>query len=130
MEDLNIRHFKLMNGDEIVGLVSVKNNDSWIIERPVVITNNLMGGYSFQPWFPFSEAKTFKVLKDHIIQHVPIAEVVKETYLQFALKMAEPTKSVDPRTDQELLEEYEQELVDKYSAEGVPLDEKPKKVIH
>ena len=69
-------------------------------------------------------------MKNHIIQHVPIAEVVKETYLQFALKMAEPTKSVDPRTDQELLEEYEQELVDKYSSEGVPLDEKPKKVIH
>ena len=130
MEDLNIRHFKLMNGDEIVGLVSVRNNDSWIIERPVVITNNLMGGYSFQPWFPFSEAKTFKVLKNHIIQHVPIAETVKETYLQFALKMAEPTSPVDTRTDQELLEEYEQELVDKYSSEGVPFDEKPKKVIH
>ena len=35
MEGLNIRHFKLMNGEEIVGLVANKNEDNYIIERPV-----------------------------------------------------------------------------------------------
>ena len=35
MEGLNIRHFKLMNGEEIIGLVAIKNDDNFIIERPV-----------------------------------------------------------------------------------------------
>ena len=35
IQSLNIRHFKLVNGDEIVALVSVKNDNNWILERPV-----------------------------------------------------------------------------------------------
>ena len=63
---LNIRHFKLVNGDEIVALVSVKNNDNWILERPVTVSSNILGSYQFSPWFPFSDAKLFKVLKSHV----------------------------------------------------------------
>ena len=45
MEDLNIRHFKLVNGEDIIAIVSSKNKDNWLVERPVVITNNIVGGY-------------------------------------------------------------------------------------
>ena len=37
MEGLNIRHFKLLNGEEIIALLAVKNDDNFIIERPVRI---------------------------------------------------------------------------------------------
>ena len=81
MEELNIRHFKLMNGDDIIGLVAVKNDDNFIIERPVSIHANLLGGFQFTPWFPFSDSKQFKIMKSNIIQHVPIAEEVKTSYV-------------------------------------------------
>ena len=62
MEGLNIRHFKLMNGEEIIGLVAVTNDDNYIVERPVKLHPSVLGGMQFSSWFPFSEAKQFKVL--------------------------------------------------------------------
>ena len=127
MEQLNIRHFKLMNGDDIIGLVAVKNDDNYIVERPVSIQSNLLGGFQFTPWFPFSESKQFKIMKSNIIQHVPIAEEVKANYVQFALKLDKVSKP-ETRSDLEILEDYENELVNEYADKGVPLNEK--KTIH
>ena len=115
MEGLNIRHFKLMNGEEIIGLVAIKNDDNYIIERPVRINPSLLGGIQFSAWFPFSEDKQFKVLKSSIIQHVPIAESIKDTYVDFALKMDKPISPPDTRTDEELLKEYEDSLSSDYA---------------
>jgi hypothetical protein len=129
MEGLNIRHFKLMNGEEIIGLLAVKNDDNFIIERPVRLNPGLMGGIQFTAWFPFSEAKQFKVLKSSIIQHVPIAESIKDTYVNFALKMDKPISVPDTRTDQELLEEYENRLINEYADEGIS-DLDKKRTIH
>ncbi len=112
---LNIRHFKLMNGEEIIGLLAIKNDDNYIIERPVRINPSLLGGIQFSAWFPFSEDKQFKVLKSSIIQHVPIAESIKDTYVNFALKMDNPISPPDTRTDEELLKEYEDSLNSDYA---------------
>jgi hypothetical protein len=128
MEGLNIRHFKLMNGEEIIGLVAIKNDDNFIIERPVKLNPSVLGGIQFVAWFPFSEAKQFKVFKNNIIQHVPIAETIKDTYVNFALKMDNPIQTVQTKTDQELLQEYESRLAigtDLYDEE--PLIELDKK---
>ena len=121
MEGLNIRHFKLMNGEEIIGLVAIKNDDNFIIERPVKLNPSVLGGIQFVAWFPFSEAKQFKVFKNNIIQLVPIAETIKDTYVNFALKIDNPIQTVQTKTDQELLQEYESRL-----ATGTDLyDEEP-----
>tara|TARA_B100001939_G_C16807902_1_gene558643 strand:+ start:9 stop:407 length:399 start_codon:yes stop_codon:yes gene_type:complete len=118
MKDLDIRHFKLTNGENIVGLIAVRNDDNYIIERPVAVTQNLAGSYSFTPWFPFSEAKTFKVNKVHILQHVPLAEAVKHDYIQFALQLT--TNSVDapaPKSDHDIFKEYEQQIWDQLESD-------------
>ena len=110
MEALDIRHFKLMNGEEIVALVSVKNNDNWIVERPVTVHANLAGGYSFAPWFPFSDAKTFKILKKDIVQHVGVADTIKETYVNYALQLSKPQQPDSPKSDDQILQEIENRL--------------------
>lgn len=127
MEQLNIRHFKLMNGDDIIGLVAVKNDDNYIVERPVSVHANLLGGFQFTPWFPFSDSKQFKILKSNIIQHVPIAEEIKSNYVQFALKLDNISKP-ETKSDLEILEDYENELANEYADNGVPITEK--KTIH
>lgn len=104
-----------MNGEEIIGLLAIKNDDNYIIERPVRINPSLLGGIQFSAWFPFSEDKQFKVLKSSIIQHVPIAESIKDTYVNFALKMDNPISPPDTRTDEELLKEYEDSLNSDYA---------------
>ena len=127
---MNIRHFKLTNGEEIIALVQQKIEGSWILERPVSINNTMLGGYSFAPWFPFSNAKTFKIMKDHVLQHVPIAEQVQDTYIKFVLNQPQEIATPTGKSDEELLSEYERRLADKYAEEGVPLDDKKEKTIH
>ena len=130
MEALNIRHFKLMNGEEIIGLVAVKNNDNYIVERPVRLNPSMLGGIQFQAWFPFSDAKQFKIRMSDIIQHVPVAETIKETYVQFALKMDKPVESVQTKSDQEILEEYENRLANDLYEDGLPEELDKKRTLH
>ena len=130
MEGLNIRHFKLMNGEEIIGLVAVKNNDNYIVERPVRLNPSMLGGIQFQAWFPFSDAKQFKIRMSDIIQHVPVAETIKETYVQFALKMDKPVESVQTKSDQEILEEYENRLANDLYEDGLTEELDKKRTLH
>lgn len=127
MEELNIRHFKLSNGEEIIALVAVKNDDSFIIESPVVVHNNFLGGFQFTKWFPFSQSKSFKILKNDIIQHVSIDEEAKGAYVQFALKMNK-IKPPQYKSDVDIVRELmEEEFEDPYSQ---PVSESKGKTIH
>ena len=130
MEGLNIRHFKLVNGEDIIGLVANKNIDNYIIERPVKLNPSMLGGIQFSAWFPFSDSKMFKLRMSDIIQHVPVAESIKETYVQFALRMDKPIEPVQTKSDQELLEEYENKLANDLYEDGVPEDLDKKRILH
>ena len=134
METLNIRHFKLVNGDEIIGLVAVKNDDSYLVERPFSISNNILGGFQLSPWFALSENKTYKIMKDHIVNHVMVADDVKGDYVDYALKISErriPIKT--PRSNYEIMDELEEKLIERYDEERQFLDYEEdieKKIIH
>ena len=134
METLNIRHFKLVNGDEIIGLVAVKNDDSYLVERPFSISNNILGGFQLSPWFALSENKTYKIMKDHIVNHVMVADDVKGVYVDYALKISErrvPIKT--PRSNYEIMDELEEKLIERYDEERQFLDYEEdieKKIIH
>lgn len=130
MEGMNIRHFKLMNGEEIIGLVAVKNKDNYIVERPVRLNPSMLGGIQFSAWFPFSDAKQFKIRMSDIIQHVPVAETIKETYVQFALKMDKPVEAIQSKTDQELLQEYEERLANGMYDDEYPEELDKKRTLH
>ena len=130
MEGLNIRHFKLVNGEDIIGLVANKNTDNYIIERPVKLNPSMLGGIQFSAWFPFSDSKMFKLRMSDIIQHVPVAESIKETYVQFALRMDKPIEPVQTKSDQELLEEYENRLANDLYEDGIPEDLDKKRILH
>ncbi len=131
MKELDIRHFKLINGDDIIGLVADRNDDNIIVERPLVVSATLLGGFQFQPWFPFSDNKNFKIMKSNIIEHVGVADDVKETYVQFALKIKEkitaPTKF---KSDEEILADYEDRLINQMAEEGIIPEDSTKKTIH
>ena len=128
-QKLNIRQFKMMNGEEIIGLLAHSNEDNLIIERPVRLNPSLLGGTQFSSWFPFSESKQFKVLKTAIIQHVPIAESIKDTYVNFALKMDQPISMPQTKTDEELFDEYERSLNTDH-ADDMPEDSAKDRILH
>ena len=90
MDNLNIRQFKLINGEDVIGVLNVKNDDNYIIERPVVLLPNLLGNMQFSHWFPLSSQKTFKLYKNRIVHHVPLDEYLHETYIKFVLETKRP----------------------------------------
>mgnify|MGYP003655135879 FL=1 len=79
-DKINIRQFKMLNGEDIIGLVNQKETKSYIIERPFKIIANMIGGFSLLPWFPFSSQKLFKVNNEFIMHHVEIDEDMKTEY--------------------------------------------------
>jgi len=85
MEDkINVRQFKLLNGEEIIALVTQKESGSYIVERPFLIRSNIVGGFLFMPWFPFSSQKIFKIARENILHHVEIDEDMKTEYIRLA----------------------------------------------
>ena len=136
MEDkINIRQFKLMNGEEIIALVTQKEPDSYIVERPFVIRSNIIGGFAFLPWFPFSGQKIFKISNEHILHHVEIEEDLKHEYIRLASHHMKPKLvGVQQNPDQMLkdfedfMEEMEHEEIE-YADNVIPFPD-PKDTIH
>ena len=123
-EKMNIRHFKLINGDNILALVHKKEAGRVIVERPVLVTESFMGGFSLRPWFSFSSQTMYTILDSDIMGHVQIDLDVKHTYIK-AVTSDPPT--TDLRSADELsedLERYMSETLD----DILPPD--PKKTIH
>ena len=134
-ERLNIRQFKMLNGEEIIGLVSQKETNSYIIERPFRILPNMVGGFTLLPWFPFSSQKLFKIGNQYIMHHVEIDEDMKTEYIKLAAtdpKVAKPVMTaVDNKDPRELLQEFEEFLEEEVREEiDFERDTKKNKVLH
>ena len=136
-QKLNIRQFKMMNGEEIIGLVNQKEPSSYIIERPFQIKPTMMGGFSLLPWFPFSSQKLFKIEKEFIMHSVEIDEDMKTEYIKLAATSRQQPKPIlDPESSQELLQEFDEfveelknETLDEIELEQT-LREKRKETLH
>jgi 3-dehydroquinate synthase class II len=111
MNSLNIRQFKLLNGEEIIALVSEKTESgSYIIERPFKINYGMIGGFYFVPWFAFSSQKLFKLHQGKIIYHVEIDEDIKEEYIKLAKDGMRPRPKTKLRSADELMNELAEEM--------------------
>ena len=87
---MNIRQFKLINGEDIIAVLNTKNDDNYIVEGPVVLLPNLLGNMQFAHWFPLSSQKVFKLYKNRIVHHVPVDEYLHESYINFVLNTKRP----------------------------------------
>jgi len=91
LETLQIRQFKLMNGDEIIGVVSCNNETNFIIDRPFKVEVNKYkhDAYQLVPWFDLSLSNTYTIAKAMVVAHAAVAYNIKEIYIKFALALDE-----------------------------------------
>ena len=120
---LNVRQFKLLNGEEIVALVTQKESGSFIVERPFLIRSNLVGGFVFLPWFPFSSQRIFKIANENILHHVEIDEDMKTEYIKLAADLRMKPK-LQPQSDQNMIDELTSFFEDTYAETEMELEEK------
>jgi len=121
MDKLNIRQFKLQNGEEIVALVNEKEKDSFIVERPFLVKSNVIGGYIFLPWFPFSSQRIFKIANENILHHVELDEEVKTEYIKMATELNMKAK-LKLRLEDSLIDEM-MEFLNEHNSEYEMIDE-------
>jgi len=115
MEELNIRNFKLINGDNIIALVSNDNRDNYMVERPVAIYSTMVGGYQFTPWFPFSEQKRYSIDKHNIIGDSSVVDDIKKEYIKYALAKKEPLPP--PESMESIIERMTDQIANKLEVE-------------
>ena len=111
---LNIRHFKMINGDEVFALVNQDNDTNMLIERPVLVNSNMLGGYTLAPWFPFTKASLFRIMKNRIIASVKIDEKIQQNYINFVLQKEQPEAKI--QSTSELLDNYRDALMAEHAA--------------
>lgn len=133
MEELNIRNFKLINGDNIIALVSSDNKDNYMVERPISVYSTMLGGYQFSPWFPFSDQKRYTIYKNNIMVSSNVVEEIKKEYIKYALSAKQAFEP--PESQESLLNRITDEIVDRFEEEDdevYPVDTVPnhKKIIH
>lgn len=119
VEDMNIRHFKLINGDNVLALVHKKEQGRVIVERPVLVNETIIGGFTLRPWFAFSSQTMYTILDSDIMAHVHVDHDVKHTYIKAVTSDIPPP---DIMTEEDLSDEYEQLLQ--------AATDKTKKVLH
>lgn len=116
MENLNVRQFKLISGETIIALVNSNNENNYVIERPVIVYANMIGGYQFADWFPFSNQKVYTINKYNIVGDVSIVDEVKATYIKFALTLDKKQKP-QIRSEDEVMETLTQNIMDRLNIE-------------
>ena len=127
---INIRQFKLSNGEEIIALVNERtDNGSYIIERPFKISPGMVGGFYFHPWFAFSSQKMFKLTKEKILYHVEIDEDIKGEYIKLASEDAQPHAKRQPiRSKDSILDELTAEMEAELELDTLSME--PDTVLH
>ena len=106
-----VRHFKLVNGEQILASVNSKNKDNWYLETPVQISQGLLSSYQFSPWFPFSDEENFKVTFGNVVNSTPVTKDVEEAYIKFVLSLKKnppPPIKLESKSSESLMEKMEE----------------------
>ena len=84
IKNIDIRHFKLTNSEDLICYVQSSSEHAFIVERPAVVRVSLDGTFTFGDWFPFSDKKMFKIMKRFVINHTEVVEETKESYIKYS----------------------------------------------
>lgn len=112
-----IRHFKLLNGDDVIAFLVTNNNDNYIIEEPLQLVQNMTGNFHFTKWFPLSPQKSFKLYKTRVMQHVPVYDDISDAYIRYLMNHRTEDEAPKVQTYKELLTELIQQEKDYRDAE-------------
>ena len=127
-DDINIRHFKLVSGEEVISYVGSDSKEDTLIhlERPLQIHRMGMGSFFFSKWHPFSKKDECVVNPNQIVSHSECADMVKERYIKICLDISKDMSETE-FMDKAQMEEFEDEVQRKAEEILTPLLSKDSK---
>jgi len=101
MKDINIRHIKLVNGEEIISLVDKIESDNVILEFPMLLNtifdNTSTYTYYFTRWMALADDDDHMVSVNlrNIIAYSNVKDAIKEKYIRTSMMYKEDSQSTD-----------------------------------
>ena len=116
LNELNVSHIKLTNGDEVVALVRSIEDASILVEYPLLINSMHSGedreSFYFTEWMPMSESVVC-INKSTVITHAECTDPFKEHYVRTALSFKErPTSSFTSEYPEDDVFGYDEEMME------------------
>ena len=108
LSDIDIRHFKLSSGDEVISMVAKEEKDVVIVTQPMQmhsVINQQSQAYYFTDWQPMAKVNACAISKLHIVSFVECADNVKEKYIRMCMDINSDTNmgqylNTDDNTDE------------------------------
>lgn len=79
----DIRHFKLVSGEEIISNVLGKDNSEYILEMPLkmhIVINARGQQFFFTKWQPLTDTEICSIFSSHIISYTVVKDEIKKKY--------------------------------------------------
>ena len=92
LEELNVKYFKMMNGDSVVAYVhdtGLEDNSAIALEEPMVVTLDEEHRYCFSPWMPFSKTNIHIIDTYNIMMEDEVDNDIKAEYMNLVLSKLE-----------------------------------------
>lgn len=112
LDNIDIRHFKLTNGDEVIGLIRGHDEVQVFIEFPLLLNIISLSPekeqYYYTEWMPMAGDQLIKLYFGSIVAQSKCTDQFKEQYIRTALRLKETPTNVLNEMD----EDFEDEVFD------------------
>jgi len=100
LEDLPIKHIRLVNGDQIVSYIQKLEDDTVLLEQPLqlhIVNKHELNSYSFYftRYMPLSADSAVHLNPVNIVTYSDVTEDVMERYIASALEASNETTKKD-----------------------------------
>jgi hypothetical protein len=114
LDDMDIQHIKLSDGNEIIAYINGTEGAMVIMERPMNInlamTANGNDTYYFTKFMPFAKRNIIKLNSRTIVSAVEVRNDIKEKYIQAALKSDDADRQKDLDREMDLASDDDMDL--------------------
>lgn len=133
LSDIDIRHFKLSSGDEIITLVTEDHENAVVVSQPMQmhsLLNNNSQAYYFTDWQPMSKVNSCAISKLHIITFVECTDDVKEKYIRMCMENSDTVTESKLHLNSVLDDDYDETDADLDEYLDFSTDESDKNTYH
>ena len=113
MKDLNIKHLKLINGEEIISLVNQSIGDDLILEFPLLLNtiyDNNTNTYYFTKYMNLTNDSLIHMNVRNIIAYSSVTDDIKRKYIVSSLSYKEDQLLEERRVNKEIDEKVRRNI--------------------
>ena len=113
MKDLNIKHIKLINGEEIISLVNQSIGDDLILEFPLLLNtiyDNNSNTYYFTKYMNLTNDSLIHMNVRNIIAYSTVTDDIKRKYIVSSLSYKEDQLLEERRVNKEIDEKVRRNI--------------------